>query len=149
MTNTSNKYATLDQIETVTKHYLSALLWTMPGDDTCENPGDGYSVSDIPQETQDKAFAICSEFITKAGVLFHKAMNCYADGYGQHPDTGSAEAAFGHDMALTINGHGVGFWDRESEGLGHTLGQELTKVAEGFNPMYLYIGDDGLIYIEG
>lgn len=36
-----------------------------------------------------------------------------AEDYGSHPDAGSPEAAFGHDLYLTAAGHGTGFWDRE------------------------------------
>ena len=54
-----------------------------------------------------------------------------ADGYGSHPDAGSAEAAFGHDLWLTTRGHGIGFWDRdelEADG----LGDRLTEACERF-----------------
>lgn len=134
------------QIETITKHYLIAMLWTMPGDDNCENPGDSISLCDLPRETIEDAEYDVKRFIVSCGVLFDMAMQCYDDGYGQHPDAGSAEAAFGHDFALTRNGHGVGFWDRDSEGLPHVLGAALTGVCKGFPERNLYIGDDGKVY---
>ena len=139
--------ATKAQIDTITKHYLIALLWTMPGDDECENPGDGIELSDLPQETIEKARHEVNLFIVACGPLFDQAMECYADGYGQHQDTGSAEAAFGHDFALTRNGHGCGFWDRDSEGLPKFLGDALTRVChKKFHECDLYIGDDGKAY---
>ena len=49
-----------------------------------------------------------------------------------------------HDFWLTRNGHGAGFWDR---GLGE-LGDKLTSAAEAWGSIYLYLGDDGLIYQE-
>lgn len=141
---------TQDQINTVTRHYLEALLWTMPGDDENENPGDDYDYFDIPEVTIDKAKAICTGFINLANEegLFQKAMACFEDGYGMHPDAGSAEAAFGQDLALTINGHGVGFWDRKQEGMPEDVGDALTVLCKRFDSKDLYIGDDGLLYLE-
>lgn len=137
---------TSEQIKTITKHYLIALLWTMPGDDGCENPGDSIALCDLPQETIQHAKDDVISFVKACGELFDKAIACYDDGYGQHPDAGSAEAAFGHDFALTRNGHGCGFWDRESEGLPRGLGEALTRVCRDFEESNLYLGDDGLVY---
>lgn len=134
------------QIETITKHYLIALLWTMPGDDDYENPGDNIALCDLPQETIQQATDDVVAFVSSCGVLFDQAMACFADGYGRHPDAGSAEAAFGHDFALTRNGHGCGFWDRDNEGLPKFLGYALTRVCESFGEANLYIGDDGRAY---
>lgn len=49
----------------------------------------------------------------------------------------------GHDLWLTRNGHGVGFWDR---GLG-TLGDTLSDLCRPYGECYVYEGDDGLIHI--
>lgn len=134
------------QIDTITKHYLIALLWTMPGDDECENPGDIIALCELPAETIEHARQDVIKFVNACGALFDQAMECHDDGYGQHPDAGSAAAAFGHDFALTRNGHGAGFWDRESEGLPRVLGEALTRVCESFGESNLYIGDDGKAY---
>lgn len=50
----------------------------------------------------------------------------------------------GHDLWLTRNYHGAGFWDR---GLG-TVGDVLTALAEAEGEVGVYLGDDGLVYIE-
>lgn len=139
---------TKQQIETITKHYLITMLWTMPGDDDCENPGDSITLLHLPRETINAARNDVTRFVASCGVLFDMAMACYNDGYGQYPDAGSAEAALGHDFALTRNGHGVGFWDRDSEGLPRVLGEALTRVCEGFPERNLYIGDNGMAYFE-
>ena len=139
--------ATSAQVNTITEHYLLALLWTMPGDEECENPGDGIELWDLPLETIEQAKQDVTDFVNACGALFDQAMECYADGYGQHQDAGSAEAAFGHDFALTRNHHGVGFWDRDSEGLSKFLGDALTRVCQKkFHECDLYIGDDGKAY---
>ena len=138
--------ATPAQINTITEHYLIALLWTMPEDDDGNNPGDGVNLSELPFETINRAMEAVSAFVNACGALFDQAMECYDDGYGQHQDAGSAEAAFGHDFALTRNGHGCGFWDRDNEGLPRVLGEALTKVCEAFPSVDLYVGDDGKAY---
>lgn len=135
------------QIDTITKHYLIALLWTMPGDDECENPGDAIALCDLPQETIEEAKQDVIEFVNTCGALFDQAMQCY-DGYGRHPDACSAEAAFGHDFALTRNRHGSGFWDQEHEGLPRILGEALTRVCKWFQARNLYIGDNGRVYFD-
>lgn len=139
--------ATPDQIDTITGHYLAALLWTMPGGDDCETPGDNISLSELPPETVDEATVDVTRFVELCGALFDQAMECFNDGYGQHPDAGSAEAAFGHDFVLTRNHHGVGFWDRYNEGLPKFLGDALTRVCQKhFDKVDLYIGGDGKAY---
>ena len=119
----------------------------MPGDYECENPGDDIDLSDLPDETIKAARQDVTRFVASCGKLFDAAMACYNNGYGQHPDAGSAEAAFGHDFALTRNGHGSGFWDRESEGLPKFLGGALARVCQKkFHECNLYTGDDGKVY---
>lgn len=96
---------TVQQIDTVTKHYLIAAVWA----DSLEG-----TRPRIPKVTQAKAREICAAFIHKNAQLFEDAMSRgNSTGYGSHPDAGSPEAAFGHDLWLTSQGHGVGFHDRK------------------------------------
>lgn len=48
----------------------------------------------------------------------------------------------GHDLWLSRNGHGAGFWDR---GLGQQ-GLDLHKWAKSMGEANLTVGDDGLVY---
>lgn len=50
----------------------------------------------------------------------------------------------GHDLWLTRNHHGVGFWDR---GLGD-LGEQLTALAQRMGGCDAYVGDDGYGYLS-
>jgi hypothetical protein len=65
----------------------------------------------------------------------------------ERPDVfdGITPDMIGHDLWLTRNGHGVGFWDR---GLGER-GDWLTGMTKPFGDAHLYAGTDGLIYLEG
>lgn len=104
-------------------HYLIAAIW-----------------ADCPEGTQPRAttqarrvaLETCEAFLTQAGSLITAAI--VAPGYGSHPDCGTehpAHAALGHDLWLTSQGHGAGFWDR-AELRAEGLGDALTRVAEGF-----------------
>lgn len=138
---------TAEQIDTITDHYLIALLWAAPGNDDNDTPGDDIGLMDIPADIYNQARQDVIEFVESCGELFTQAMACYDAGYGSHPDAGSAEAAFGHDYALTRNGYGCGFWDRESEGLPRELGDKLTALCQ-HKECNLMIESDGSIYYE-
>ncbi len=109
--------ATKEQIATVAKHYLIACIFT----DAPEGTHPRATIAAVK-----KAYEDCSAFIEACGPLFDMAMAQFSEGYGAHPDAGSAEAAFGHDFWLTRQGHGTGFWDRKE--LGDKLGKLLTKL---------------------
>lgn len=128
----------------VVQGYLSCMLWTMPGDEGNENPGDSISICELPPQTVAVAHADCAAFVQACGDLFTQATE--RDGH-------TAER-FGHDFALTRNGHGAGFWDRdelEADDLGDKLsalcgwtGGTRTRFTEN----NLYLADDGLAYFE-
>lgn len=61
----------------------------------------------------------------------------------QYLAQGQASDQFGHDLALTRNGHRTGFWDR---GLGE-LGDESTALAKKLGTEQPYKGDDGRLYL--
>ena len=57
----------------------------------------------------------------------------------------------GHDLWLTRNGHGTGFWDRPEK-----YGRELSEKCDNlcgwrklFSELDIYVGDDNLIYFGG
>lgn len=60
-------------------------------------------------------------------------------GYREDP----AMARAGHDFWLTRCGHGCGFWDRD---LGE-LGDRLSDAARAFGEVWMYVGDDGKVYV--
>lgn len=119
-----------EQVDTVTRHYIIAAIWA-----DCE---EGTYPTCSPEE-ELKARQACEAFMLQceaAGGLFSQAVARFAHGYGAHPDSGSAEAAFGHDFWLTRQGHGTGFWDRKE--LGKELGALLTAEAKKVGESYPY-----------
>lgn len=107
--------------------YVTAALWS-----THDGDGDpldaGYSVFDIDEESIAKAKNACALFVVAAGPLLDDM------------DPGQV----GHDLWLTRNHHGVGFWDR---GLGDK-GEALTRLADAIGESDLYVGDDDRLYFS-
>lgn len=57
-----------------------------------------------------------------------------------------SEAQAGRDLWYTMNGHGVGFWDRsqlDAEGLGDALSDAAGRIE-----CNLSFGEDGMIYLD-
>lgn len=107
--------------------YQACALWA-----SCDEEGEPMDSGEheLAQETLDQFLADCGAFlgeIEDAGIEWRDAL-----GWEQ----------LGHDLWLTRNGHGAGFWDRD---LGQ-LGDALTDAAKRQGSRDLYVGDDGLIY---
>jgi hypothetical protein len=118
-------------INDIFKHYIIAALWSTNdySDESGGEPLDSnYSKNDISDETLEKLFKEVKEFIEINADLITESKQ-------------SAEQ-IGHDFWLTRNHHGAGFWDRN---LGD-IGDKLTKAAQAFKEIDIYVGDDGRLY---
>ena len=106
--------------------YLEAAIWT----EEDQNPGlKNLTIFDADQNTLAEATRLCRDFETaNADAL---------DRYYELSGRSNSEA--GHDLWLTRNGHGTGFWDRVSE----DSFPELCAAAEALGEAYLYLSDDG------
>lgn len=130
------------ELDNFTKHYLVAALWSSTDDD-CNPLDDNYNLSDIHPDSVQSAIDDCIRFQQDNKTILEIAYEFYNDaGMSSHPDAGSPEACAGHDYWLTRNHHGSGFWDR---GMG-PIGQELTEIAHKEGGVYLYVGDDEMLY---
>ncbi len=103
--------------------YLEAALWTEE-----EEVGHATIEEDISNNSKIDAYKDVKKFMSQAGDLLNDI----------DPEQ------VGHDLWLTRNGHGAGFWDR---GLGD-VGDKLTAIAKGMGSKSVYVGDDGKIYID-
>lgn len=112
---------------TIAKHYLIAAVWADAPEGT--NPR-------IPHETQRAAQIIAERFAKLIQPLWPALVAAGEQGYGGNPDAGSVEAALGHDLWLTSQGHGAGFWDRneltqciqDGARVESSLGAALTRI---------------------
>lgn len=120
----------------VLEHAKIAALWSTTGDDGAEHNGveyenldDVFTTADVTGEAETKLVEMIDSFFELAGDLLD-----------EYPMTAEQ---IGHDLILTANHHGAGFWDR---GLGE-LGTKLTTFAQSLGGYELYVGDDGKLYV--
>jgi hypothetical protein len=110
--------------------YIICALWSSIDDE--ENPLDDlYSADDLAPETRKTMEDDLADFVA--------LIECEGIDRSWWSDEQLA-----HDFWLTRNGHGAGFWDR---GQGET-GDRLTALSKPYGEQYLYVGDDGLVYVE-
>jgi hypothetical protein len=124
-----------EMIESVTRAYLTAGLWAdaMHDDgEPCERAHIDFTPDDI-QEGRDRAEEIVTDFLGMASE----------DSEAWAIVESNPEQA-GHDLWLTANRHGAGFWDR---GYG-PAGDRLTDMAHSMGGAYILIGSDGPEYVE-
>jgi hypothetical protein len=117
----------MKNLDEFTKAYLVCAIWSSSDDD--DLPFDhNYSIEDISKKSLRKAIEDCKKFQQENSELLQ----------------GIPMESAGHDFWLTRNHHGAGFWDR---GYGKT-GDKLTKSAESFGDCWIYVGDDGKLYLS-
>ncbi len=101
-----------------TRHAAIALLWQAT--DASENGGHGFPMD----EAED------TDLIDKVVPLIETSVRFFVE--DNYPTLGEADVSpeqCGHDLILTANRHGAGFWDR---GLGEA-GDRLTKATRGYS----------------
>lgn len=113
--------------------YLHCALWSST-DNTRDDGGDPldahYSIGDIAPESVKAAEETLADFEQTYGAIISES--------GQTPEQ------LGHDLWLTRNHHGAGFWDR---GYPEAVGDTLTQAAHAYGESDAYVGDDGKIYL--
>lgn len=129
--------------------YVECALWSSTDPDTeapldgSETDATGYDADDLAPETRTKIETECSAFIVanSATLRYFESL------------TGRGAASQGHDLWLTRNGHGAGFWDRYPEAApadrknAEQVGDELSAAAKQLGESTLYPGDDGKLYV--
>ena len=118
----------MNRIDTMLGAYLDCIAWVDCVDDQDEN----FENAAFSDELLEEAKNDCKEFLDIAGDKL----------------TDNQLEQAGHDLWLTRNGHGAGFWDRGDFYNGH--GDYFTSLCEfrtgKFQEKYVYVGDDNLIY---
>lgn len=125
--------ATQETIEATLDAYVVCALWGSTGEDG-EPLDSSFDADDLAPETLEQMREDVEGFLSA----------CWGDTWEDFSIdlSGLEPAQIGHDLWLTRNHHGAGFWDR---GLG-AVGDELTKLAHSFGEVDLYVGDDGKVY---
>jgi hypothetical protein len=112
--------------------YVTCALWasTDESDPSGGEPMDAnYDASDIAEESMKEIREVCEDFFN-----------------ANRADIGEHIALAGHDFWLTRNGHGAGFWDRSE--YGKEQSKRLTEACKPYGESYLYVGDDGKVYVH-
>ena len=127
-------------IAQIVQGYVAACLWASVDQDD-EGNQTFFNEFEPSAQLKGEAFQLCA--------LFYDAnesdCNLFAEQY-QPSQEHNVWGCIGHDLWLTSQGHGVGFWDR---GLGE-LGEKLTEACQVRPYAYrdAYIGEDSLIYLS-
>lgn len=116
-------------------------------DDNCGQPLDrNFDVGDIAPETFIRMRADCAAFLDHRlnGRLVRIAERLGAEGRWRLLSGAGCSVMdhAGHDLWLTRNGHGCGYWDGDWP---RGIAEGLDGLAREFGIFDLYIGDDGLI----
>ena len=90
---------------------------------------------ELSEQAYQAAVIACSRFLAVHGEDMETVQKHH------NPDYTYSHA--GHDLFLTREGHGTGFWDRD---IGH-YDDIFTKYCEEINVCDPYVGDDNLIYM--
>jgi len=136
------------KLDKFTQAYIQAMLWSS-NDESDESGGvpldQNYSEDDVAPESLEKIIAECNQFQEENADDLEQVpdMHYATDSYGSNFCTGYESA--GHDFWLTRNGHGAGFWDREYN---EEVTTRLTAACKKFGECWVYVGDDGLLYIS-
>lgn len=117
------------KLDTFQAAYVTCALWSS-NDDNGE-PLDSLD-AEVAQETLEKMAQDCNTFRAAHSNLLDTS--------------GLSIEQQGHDLWLSRNGHGAGFFDRPMEGADRTACNSLQEKAREFSSFDLYVGDDGQIY---
>ena len=129
--DTSHAQSRWNTLDAFTQGYIEAAMWTLT-DDKGHNL-DYLGLHDIAEETIEQAITDCASFQAANRTLLDRATE----------ESGRGEESHGHDLWLTRNGHGAGFWDR---GYSDAIADPLIYAAHVYGEMNWYLGDDGLVY---
>ena len=129
-------FAASADLEAVYSGYKDAALWSPSNDRYDEDPDNEAEMLDatdydLSEEAERHFRSVCAAFIEANADLIAEAS-----------EKGMDAEHVGHNLWLSQNGHGTGFWDR---GLGE-LGDRLDEAAKQIGEDYLYVGDDDKIH---
>jgi hypothetical protein len=149
--NVANVEAVRELLAEAARGYVEALMWTEScrgdaaevaghecfGEDCDTSLGDLYEPVAIGADAQEEIVESVWRFIVGSPDDVRDWVETQVDS-----DWTGAED-LGHNLLLSRNGGGSGFWDR---GRG-ALGDRLHAAANALGEMSLYVGDDGALYV--
>lgn len=130
--------------------YIECAVWSSsdvppdgsPDDDPEPLEDQGYTTDDIDPGTLARMRADVATFIADAFPFLVRLAHWDSSHTPYPSGPWTFDEQVGHDLWLTRNRHGAGFWDR---GLG-LLGDVLTEIAQQMGEADLMIGNDGRLH---
>lgn len=98
-----------EYIEEAIRGAAEGVLWQ--ASDASENGGRSFPISDGGNEWSEKVVSDVP-YITEAVTAFVQGNWALLQIAAEHRPSGYNGSQCGHDLILTANGHGTGFWDR-------------------------------------
>ena len=129
---------TFEEQDEFANGYAETMLWAnayRDGEDGCEPVDALHDGVELSEKAEAALWQDSLDFLTPQVV---RLIN------GATRRTGYSLSQAGHDFALTRNGQGAGFWDRD---LG-LVGEALTKIARPCGERSLWIDADGIAHTE-
>ena len=118
-------------LDKVVNQYLKTALWSDLNEDLWS---EDFTVDDFCDDSRQCARKICLEFVDKN-------MN---DLLTWDVSKGDLSEQIGHDLWLTHNHHGAGFWDGDWE---ESVGQRLTARCDHYGERYIDHDGDNLYFV--
>ena len=115
--------------------YERAALWSSTDEDGTPFDDEKYEPYSWSEGAHDFNLESVAEFLTQNAEAVEQFRYFTGRNFGD----------VGHDLWLTRNGHGTGFWDR---GFAGPAVEALTEAASAMGERYLYLSDDNEIEIS-
>ena len=112
-------------VNEILNSYLETALWAEESD---ENDLQDKTINDIDGNSKQTAWSDIMKFMQAATQTAMDELRTYDN------------KAVGHNLWLSRNGHGAGFFDDNND--------KLQNLARSMKPVDIYLGDDGKIYIS-
>jgi hypothetical protein len=106
-------------IDEILNSYLETALWAETSD---ENELEGKTIEEIDENSKQQAISDIKKFVETATKTASDELSQYD------------AKSLGHNLWLSRNGHGAGFFDE--------------NIARSMKPVDIYLGDDGKVYIS-
>ena len=113
-------------IDQIVSSYLETALWST---EEQENGLEGKSIADVDKMSVQGAKKDVIDFLRQAETQAPDELQSYD------------AKALGHNLWLSRNGHGAGFFDENND--------KLQDIARNMKGVDMYLGDDGKVYISG
>lgn len=144
--------ARFDDLSDIAQAYVTAMFWSNGGDG---EPGTGNEsglwFECDGEHTSDARFgdlsaeALATLVADCEALEASDAFKAFA-AWRKENDDAADDSQVGHDLWLTRNGSGAGFWDRPESYYGPHQ-DALNNYAQALGGAWPYVGDDGKVYL--